>query len=225
MSDVKREKIIIQIKEVAERIDIKLSDYKTKYYKEIPVASKKKICNWLEKAISETEILVFYNENSRLMHYSKVMQNISKSPTNIYNYLDNVVNEVLKYYNREFIDLLSKVICSKAARLIKYGCKIGDEFNSLNDRLEISNCISLYEEIYPDLVDLQDIIHIIKNIDSIKPGCLVPEIHELYGIKTLLLELEEMVRIIENIEDSACINIVLEYIDSLIDWNWFKDIR
>lgn len=45
------------------------------------------------------------------------------------------------------------------------------------------------------------------------------------GFNTLLEYIEERIRIIENIEDSACINIILEYIDSLIDWSWFEDIR
>lgn len=222
----RKEKVITDIKEVTERIEVKLSDYRTKFYKEMPVDSKKMIYKYLEKAVSETEILFFYSENGKFFSFSKIM-NVSKehNVTNICNYLKIVVNEAVKYYNSDFSFTVLDVIDTLKNKLIKSGYKIDNEFEYLTNRLKISNCITVCEEKYPELVKLKEVILIITDIDSIRPGTLTPEIHELYGIRTLLLELEEMIEIIENIEELACRNVVLEYIDNLIEWNNLKNIR
>ena len=222
----RKEKVISEIKDVAERIEGILSDYRTRYYKEISAASMKKICDCLEKAVVETEVLAFYSGAGEYLFLENLIEAKTKyNTTNIYNYLENAVNETLKYYNEEFADSISKVIDSLARKLMKFGYKIENEFEYLSDRLMLSNCISLYVEKYPVLVELENIISIISDIDSIRPGSLVPEMHELYGVKTLLLELNEKIKIIETIENSSCINVILEYIDYMIDWKWFKDIR
>lgn len=222
----RKQKIVKEVKEITERVEIALSDYRTRYYKEIPVKSRKNICNYLEKAIAETEVLVFYSGTGEYLFFENLMEIKNKyNTTNIYNYLENAVNETLKYYNEEFADLILKVINSLTRKLMNFGYKIENEFEYLSNRLKISNCIQLCYGKYPDLIELQDIISIISDIDSIKPGTKTPEIHELYGVKTLLLEFEEKIKIIETIENSSCINVILEYIDSMIDWNWFKEIR
>lgn len=63
----RREELKKEIKEVADRIEVKLGEYRTKYYKNIPVNSRKKICHLLEKAVIETEELVFYNKKSSIL--------------------------------------------------------------------------------------------------------------------------------------------------------------
>lgn len=222
----RREQIIFEIREIAERIELKLSDYRTKFYREMPVVSRKKLCEWLEKAVIETEILVFYNGTGEYLFMSNVIEANSKyNITNIYNYLENAVNEVLKYYNESIAGSVSELIDLLENKLLKIGCKVKKEFRYLITKFDISECIETYEEKFPDLVELQDTISIIKNIDSIGPGTLTPDIHELYGVRALLLELEEKIEIIETMEDSSCINVILEYIDYMIDWKWFKDIR
>ena len=222
----RREQLKKEIKEVADRIEIKLGEYRTKYYKDIPVNSRKKICHLLEKAVIETEKLVFYNKKAQYLFYKEVVEANNKYNTdNICNYLNDAVKEVLKYYNKEFAASVCDLIYSLKAKLNNNGFNVDTELKLLVDNLKIFECIKIYEEKYPDLVEIRHNLHIIEGMKSIKPGTLVPEMPELYGLNTLLEYIEERIRIIENIEDSACINIILEYIDSLIDWSWFEDIR
>ena len=222
----RRKKVVLEINEVAERLEVTLSDYRTRYYKEIPVASRKKICKWIEKAVVETEALNFYNRNAEYLFYEEAMEAENKyNTTNIYNYLESVVKEVLQYYNEDFAVSISDLIDSLKNKLIKSGYKIENEFRDLSKKLSVSKCISTYYEKYPDLLSLIELVNIIDDIYSIGRGTSAPKIPELYGTKTLLLELEEKIKIIESIENTACINVVLEYINYLIDWNRFQEIK
>jgi len=221
----RRERVISEIKEVVKRLDGVFSDYQIDYYKVMPDDSRKCLCESLEKVIAETEILVFYSGIGSELDPNKAKEaNTKYNVDNIFNYLESAVNEVLKCYNESVARNVSDIIELSKNKLLKIGCNVEKEFGYLSKKIDISTCVEIYEEKYPELVELQEIISIINGIEFLQPGNFTNEIHEFYGLKALLLELLEKIEIIEIIEDTACRNIVIDFINSTLKWDLFEDI-
>lgn len=228
----KKEKVINEVKVIVERIELKIEDYKKKYCKEMLQKEKKQIYNSLQSAIIDKEKLKFAYSMSNFSFDTEIKEiDESCTVTRIYNYLTDAINIFLNCYNKELAEMIKGLIYEIKSELSNIKVDI-PELAALTDELSIANCIIGYEEKYPELDELQSVISILKNIDSIKPGCLVPATHELYGIKFLLLEFEEIIDdIIEEVTkdgeeiDKNCVNVVIEYIAYMIDWSWFKEFR
>lgn len=226
----KRKIVISEINEVAKRIELKFNSYRKKYYRNIPAELLENIFKLLKKATKETEILVLNSKKKDEIDFNEIKNiNLKHNTTNVYNYIDSAVNLLLEYYNNDLAEIVVAMINSKKNKLIEHGYVFKQDFALLSNRLSFSNCFSVYTNMYPELLKLQELILSISDIEFLAPDVLnikMPDNDVLTKLRTLLLELEKKIEVIEyiGIENLACSNVILEYIDCMLEWEWFKNL-
>lgn len=228
---MKEENLMLLRKEVENlinEIESDLSEYKVRYYKEMPVTSRKKIYNSLKKANLYFQHLMFLEYvNKELFSNEFEEENQKDILEKMINCLNSAVDELLKFFDVEYKDEIKATISEFIEKLNKFSKYSTDfvyavqQLDSIKRRLTPSNYINLCLEENPKISvlfdcidDLNDYIYEVK-ISSAKS-------YQLYGIKSSLEKFKKCLSIIPIINRKDIRNLLIEYIDDSICFDHLK---
>jgi len=210
------ESLELEISNIAHRLDDLVKKYKQEQYTIIPNERKKKIFDGLLKANEElgklkmsSSISHISEEYRKLLPKSFERDRYTKSLEIV---LINLSLICADCYNRNFVNDVFHLI--DEMEFIKLD-KFEEILDGIKCELSVIEFIKSSKE-FDKVVKLMNLIYI-----YIKSSYSFLDLYKLIGVKTLLLEFETAINIINEIEEQSLKNAIIDYISDFVDFKVF----
>lgn len=210
------ESLELEISNIAHRLDDLVKKYKQEQYTIIPNERKKKIFDGLLKANEElgklkmsSSITHISEEYRKLLPKSFERDRYTKSLEIV---LINLSLICADCYNRNFVNDVFHLI--DEMEFIKLD-KFEEILDGIKCELSVIEFIKSSKE-FDKVVKLMNLIYI-----YIKSSYSFLDLYKLIGVKTLLLEFETAINIINEIEEQSLKNAIIDYISDFVDFKVF----
>lgn len=210
------ESLELEISNIAHRLDDLVKKYKQEQYTIIPNERKKKIFDGLLKANEElgkskmsSSISHISEEYRKLLPKGFERDRYTKSLEIV---LINLSLICADCYNRNFVNDVFHLI--DEMEFIKLD-KFEEILDGIKCELSVIEFIKSSKE-FDKVVKLMNLIYI-----YIKSSYSFLDLYKLIGVKTLLLEFETAINIINEIEEQSLKNAIIDYISDFVDFKVF----
>ncbi len=208
------ESLELEISNIAHRLDDLVKKYKKEQYTIIPNECKKKIFDALLKANEE---LGKSKMSSSISYISKEYGKLLPKDFERYTKILEIVLIKLSLicadcYNRNFVNDVFHLIDEMG--FIKFD-KFEEIFDGIKYELNVIEFIRNSKE-FDKVVKLMNLIYI-----YIKSSYNFLDLYKLIGVKTVLLEFETAINIINEIEEQSLKNAIIDYISDFVDFKVF----
>lgn len=206
----------IEISDIAHRLDDLVEKYKQEQYTIIPNERKKKIFDAFLKANEELGKSKMYRSISYISEeYNKLLPEDFKR----YSCIDTLEMVLLNLsricedcYNSDFVNEVFYLINDMGFE--RYG-KFKEIYDGIHTDLDVVEFIKGRKE-FGKVIKLMNLIYILK-----KSSYEFLDLYMLVGVKTVLLEFETAMNVINEIEEQSLKNAIIDYISDFVDFKVF----